>query len=627
MKHKAIILALTLVALSAILYTVINAPPEPSHRSDSSVILKTPLKESGTKHQFRIPAYEQIILGAHEAFGFRRKTGAYPEPWVRKIRLFSHPIIIRLYRAGKEIGRLSYDGNGALADDFKEKENTSSPDEKEIISLSLFHSPTVIPNARVMSAYFTDAYHGALITCGNGWQTFSAFDTVRTDRSSRDLTLRALKQLGCVADDLKSDKAHLNRYITEHFVRRGASADIESYKGGKPLISIDQITSDHLRGMIKGMTGWIKQNSDPDGKIAYKYWPSSDRFSSAKNMIRLWMTTQALAVTSRTLKDRDLAILRRQHADHMIRTYYHGARGFGFFRWQKKAKLGANAVAALALAEPDQLGDEIYQAAIYQNLIKGLFRQKRESGKFDTFFMPPRRDDNHAFYPGEALLALAKMMRDPRAQTLLEKPLAYQADLKPVVDYYQNWWHKNGRTLAFVPWHTIAYYHLYQISGDEELIEHIFTMNDALLKCQHKSCPQRPELTGRFYIAACRRHGVPHASSTAVYIEGMAYAYHFAVKKNDRDRATRYHKAIIRGLRSLSQLYIEPEHAWYYPAPEKASGGMRTSIDRNEIRIDNLQHMMMAIDAVRRFDLLNHRHISDPVPDKRSIIPHRESQL
>jgi hypothetical protein len=162
--------------------------------------------------------------------------------------------------------------------------------------------------------------------------------------------------------------------------------------------------------------------------------------------------------------------------------------------------------------------------------------------------------------------------------------------------YYRKWHlEPRHRNPAFIPWHTQAYFIVFEQTHDRELADFIFEMNDWLVPFQQWPTPDHPEFAGRFYDPN-KPYGPPHASSTGVYMEGLIDAFELARQLGDEARATRYARTISRGIRSLMQLAFRDEADLYYAVnPEQVIGGVRTTCYNNVIRIDNVQHNLLAL--------------------------------
>src|SRR6185369_3868564 len=131
-----------------------------------------------------------------------------------------------------------------------------------------------------------------------------------------------------------------------------------------------------------------------------------------------------------------------------------------------------------------------YQS-IYRRLLATVEALWCESGQFRSFYRPADRMDCQNFYPGEALLLWATMIAAEPSSTLIER-------FWKSFEFYQNW-HMANRNPAFIPWHTQAYYKVWQVNRDQRLADAIFLMNDWLLDIQQWDMAPAPDCQGRFY--------------------------------------------------------------------------------------------------------------------------------
>jgi hypothetical protein len=84
-------------------------------------------------------------------------------------------------------------------------------------------------------------------------------------------------------------------------------------------------------------------------------------------------------------------------------------------------------------------------------------------------------------------------------------------------------------------------------------------------------------------------------------LEGLIDAFTLAKCVGDDARMERYALAIRRGLRNIMQLQFTDEiELIALPNAEKARGGVRTTEYESAIRIDNVQHNLMAAFKVLR---------------------------
>ncbi|PLK48579.1 hypothetical protein C0V76_10985 [Uliginosibacterium sp. TH139] len=297
------------------------------------------------------------------------------------------------------------------------------------------------------------------------------------------------------------------------------------------------------------------------------------------------MAIYALLQAHEVYHDESYANAASKAVGWQLSKHYRSHGDMAYIAEGKKVKLGAVALAALALNTP-QLREK------YPEYLGRLFKFTEylweDSGGFHTFWRPADRDgDCQNFYPGEALLFWAVRWLDSRDHALWDK--IYRS-----FEYYRSW-HLNNRNPAFVPWHTQAYSLLWRETRDEEMKSFIFEMNDWLVDVQQwETVARYPDAMGRFYDPT-RPFGPPHSSSTGVYLEGLIDAYSVAQSLGDDMRMLRYARAIKRGFRNVIQLQLNHSvELSRYPNAGRAFGGVRTTEYDETIRIDNVQHNLIA---------------------------------
>jgi hypothetical protein len=355
---------------------------------------------------------------------------------------------------------------------------------------------------------------------------------------------------------------------------------------GNRIVEAATVDAEGIRDLADKMILWMHNQVGDDGRMVYTYFPSPGQESPADNSIRQAMATVCLnriALGSGRAPDRDLA---DRNLQHILRTRYRTEGACGYIAEGEVAKLGAAALVALAILENPAGAEYREPFDALSNTVDALWQQ---TGEFRTFLRPADRNDNQNFYPGEALLFWATRL----ARGQGGDPAGF---LRSFAFYRE--WHRAHRNPAFVPWHTQAYYAALPFVGDDaaQLKDFIFEMNDWLLGMQQWDTAPDPDLRGRFYNPRHPEYGPPHASSTGVYLEGLIDAFDLARREGDTARASRYRLAILRGLRSLMQLQFRDDVDMYYVVKrERVLGGIRTEVYDNAIRVDNVQHGLMAI--------------------------------
>lgn len=356
---------------------------------------------------------------------------------------------------------------------------------------------------------------------------------------------------------------------------------------GQKIVPPASITRARTAEMAGLMEDWLLAQVAGSGAATYKYWPSSGKYSSANNMIRQFMASAALARIAQRRGDAVSAAAVRRNFAFNFATFYSQDNGLGLIHEGDKIKLGAAAVALIA-------GVNLPDPAPYQPQIAALARfvlsMQNPDGSFRTFLTPAERSDCQNFYPGEACLALMRLFEVTRDEALISA-------VSRAFAHYRDW-HRADRNPAFVPWHSAALCRLHRHRPDPEIAAFVFEMNDWLLGIQQGH--DRPaDVWGEFFDPARPEFGPPHASATGVYLEGLIEAWDLARGLGDMARAEAYRRAILLGLRSLRQLqFRHPSDMFYLARRDRVLGALRTTTYDNTIRIDNVQHGLMAIHRI-----------------------------
>ena len=366
----------------------------------------------------------------------------------------------------------------------------------------------------------------------------------------------------------------------------GNAGAVALHRGSTLVEPAPGIDRGRAASLADGIGRWMLANLSPEGALPYKYWPSRGEESPADNAIRRFLATLALARLGEQRGDeecRDAA--RRNLRCNLSRYFQNIGEGHGAIVERSGAKLGAAAVAALAILECDDKEDFREELSL---LAAGIDSLADEELGFRTFFFPPERDgENWNFYSGEALLFWAEATRRglPMAPSLSRCAATLERCRAR---------HLRRRNPAFVPWHTQACASLYAQSGRRAFADLAFEMNDWLLAMQQWD-GLAPDLRGRFYDPKRPEFGPPHAASTGAYLEGLADAAALARALGDHARTTAYECALARGLRSLRQLQFRDERdAYYVSRRTRVLGALRTEVYDNAVRVDSAAHALLA---------------------------------
>jgi hypothetical protein len=387
------------------------------------------------------------------------------------------------------------------------------------------------------------------------------------------------------------------------------SGSVTQLERGNTYVPVTEVDRDRVIQLRSSLADWLEGAVHDDGRLTYKYWPSNGRESQANNMIRQWMGTTALIREARYRDSGELWDVTRRNIAYNLEQFFERENDLGLIVEDgTKVKLGAVALAGRALLEHRDADDYREHELALRRMVDHLWH---EDGSFKTWYLPADATGQENFYPGEALYYWSALLTREFDEDLLDRFMRS-------FEHYRAWHlDENNRNPAFVPWHTQAYYEVWRLTENPALADFIFEMNDWLLDMQQWDDVVYRDTRGRFYDPTRPHFGVPHSSSTGVYLEGLIDAYSLASELDEVERAEAYRIAIVRGLRSVMQLQFRGGADTYYISrPERVVGGVRTTVYDNEIRVDNVQHNLMAVQKILdRFAPEDFDHPDDETPE------------
>jgi len=343
---------------------------------------------------------------------------------------------------------------------------------------------------------------------------------------------------------------------------------------------------------FNAMSGWISANLNDEGFFNYLYFLGSGSYSTSNNMIRQLMASRFLAELAG--EDEAYLDLHRRNLEYVFENWYLRDGDFGYIYFSDKSKLGATAMALRTLAYSPLLDEYGVEAGCLANTLIGL---QNEDGSFKAWMIEPdyAYDEDYllTFYSGEAILALTEYYGRTGDERFLD------AALKSQNYYLVEYVDRLGENYypAYVPWHTMSLYRLYQITGNESYVDAVFILNDELLKIQQTEKPEFIDVWGRFFNPRYPQYGYPHSSSTGVYLEGVTYAYELARERNDTARMKTYGESVRLASLNIINLQFDSENTYYLNRPERVLGAIRVGVAQNSIRVDTTQH---SADAFKR---------------------------
>jgi len=386
---------------------------------------------------------------------------------------------------------------------------------------------------------------------------------------------RLCKKAGLSDDAWMDDSTSIYKYDTMSFIgdRENNIFDLYRYN---ILIDVDDITNDDVLESISLGRNWFLNNIDTDtGLLEYKYYPSSDSYSSSNNDVRqiasLWSMTEIDVFFDNT----DFEELVNTTIDYYL-SYKENIDNYSYLTIDGYSKLAYNAFMILVLVNTPYYEN---RDILLSEFSQGILSLQNDDGSYNTYFNSDR-NSGVDFYPGEAMLALMKLYNYNGNSSYLES-------VKKAAPYYIDYWRSNKNS-AFIPWHTQTYYFLYQETKDYDLVDFVFEMNDWVINYYQNKTGKYPDKIGGFPKSVPRY-------STSSYLEGINDAYSLAVQVNADEKIAEYKESIRLGTRFILQTQFNEKNIFYLENPKRAIGGFKESLVSNDLRNDYTQHAVMAL--------------------------------
>ncbi|WP_189476528.1 hypothetical protein [Parahalioglobus pacificus] len=393
-----------------------------------------------------------------------------------------------------------------------------------------------------------------------------------------------------------STESAISRYYyrVDHF--SGAGSEVVKYAMGNTFSADAVVNHDDYRALGNRAQQWLLASQKPSGDFRYLYLPARDRWPASRdNVLRQLMASRTLA----ELASEQPALLaaHRDNLNYMFTHWYWESNGEGYIVFRDKSKLGAMAMALRTLVYSPFYEEYAEQA---RALVNGILSLDAGRQGFRAWYIEPDYafDEQRllTFYSGEALLALAEYAQRADDAPVLARTVALQdVYLQRYVDDLEENYYP-----AYVPWHVQSLRALYALTGDERYPAAVFTLTDKLLELLDSGA-SHPQYRGRFYNPETPQYGSPHASSDAVYMEGVAHALHTAHQQGDDLRVSLYSDALRMALSNLDNLQYRGERMYFVPCRDCVEGALRVSVANNRVRVDSTQH---AVDAFLKIDAL-----------------------
>ena len=345
------------------------------------------------------------------------------------------------------------------------------------------------------------------------------------------------------------------------------------------------VTRARLTTAARSGGDYLLRMQRPDGSFHYYYNAAEDRFEQRTyNMVRHAGT--ALSLLELYSSTRDIRYLDAgRRAARFLETRFHpvpGRDAMYVLDYDRKAKLGANGLALVALTKLLALDPKSNARATSQRLANLILMLQRKDGSFHTRYRLQPNDPAgiaSLYYPGEAILGLARLYDVTRDKRLL---VAARRGADFLIASQ-----RAMRTLPADAWLMQALEALYNIGHEKHYAEHALALAGAMISEQYTD-EDSDGYAGGF------GPGPPRVTPAASRAEGLVAAYRLARSSGDA-RASSIAAALKASARfQLTQQFTSENNA-SARNPARAAGGFFEGSTEPFVRIDFVQHNISSL--------------------------------
>lgn len=259
-----------------------------------------------------------------------------------------------------------------------------------------------------------------------------------------------------------------------------------------------------------------------------------------------------------------------------------------------KAKVGGNGLAVVALVEYYRLAPSEDLLTLIRGLAHWLVDNQSNEGEFYAHKVDVTSGDvmdfTSDYYPGEAILGLMRLYSvdaDKKWQQAAVNAARWLINVRDA-----------GKTLEDLEhdhWLMYGINEVYRAQPEPLLLEHMRKLIRAILSKQHMDIEQckRPDWLGGWYKP-------PRTTPAACRVEGLMAAAALLEDAGDNGEVHELMRAAKAGLRFQLQNQLWNEKLMYLPNPHRARGGFHSNLTNWHIRIDYVQHTIVALSAWAR---------------------------
>lgn len=351
---------------------------------------------------------------------------------------------------------------------------------------------------------------------------------------------------------------------------------------------LDALNDVSTRAVIEGASNYLAMQVRESGQFVYGHFPVFGQEIPTYNTLRHASSVYAMLEAWELTRDDKLMDAIRRAIDYLlkecIRSYELpgvGTLAFNVETGSSEIKLGASAVAILALVKYDQLTGDTQYRKLMERLALGIgAMQNQQTGQFVHVLHADDLKLKEAFrivyYDGEAAFALMRLhglTKDPRWLFLVQKAFDHFIEAK-------HWKHHDHWLSYCVNELTLytqdARYFKFGVQNIDSYLDFI--------EQRETTFPTLLELCMAFEQMLNRIQGSP---ALVHLLDGFDVAH--------------FYRAMHHRANHLMNGYFFPEVAMYFKKPNTVLGGFFIRHQAFRVRIDDVEHYLSGLIAYQKF--------------------------
>lgn len=541
--------------------------------------------------------FRRVRVDLHEFFDRQQNSLSRPQNRSRTLDSYAPRVCISLRANGKLRGCAAFEGSnlresarGALGAALRDLRHGGPVKRGEIADLTFeIALQTACHPIRSPSDELTHGDRGLEVRAkGTRRAFFLPSVPILSDITSADVLVRRLLTKANIP--LNCEDAQLFTTTWSHYAEKNGK--VVELRRCRPVTGYPSNRDAVLRALTAAMTHALAHQHS-DGTYSYRYNLATGLVERSRHRpIRVisvaYALSRVLELVGDVLEDESVAQHAQRSAFLCIEKFLplvHYPNVVDLSGGDRKAKTPLGVAAILLLAMQHSQWIYRYHEEI-DFIVDQILKAQNREGWFPEFLHGSPAMGCQRFYPGEALLALARM----HART---RTIGIERALKRAFPFYESWF-KRSPDPNFAAWHVKAWSTAAASLREKRIARFVFDQLDYLDHFQRKKGAGAPlDYVGGFTDRERDRRppSFISASFTEALIHGAKLARLLGVKEKER----RYATSARLGLSFLLRLQVSHSQPSLFPQSAQAVGAFTRNLASFDVRCDFGAHAMTCL--------------------------------